>query len=97
MGVATKWKELGVHLGLSTSWLDELDKDPLTCLRDVIQEWLLRADLFPMWCTITRALESVGEQELASKLNDKFCNKDGPLSGVCVCGRKRESPCLKRR
>lgn len=90
--MASKWNEIGLELGLSASWLEELKqqgKDPVTCLHDVISEWLSRVDLFPMWYSVTRALEKVGEKELAKQLHDKFCIEDGPLTGmgvhVCVC------------
>ena len=81
--IPSKWKVVGLALGLSQSQIDDIEKersaDPLGCFSDVFRH---RQQLSPpqqpmSWTTLTTVLcsESVGETGLADSLRESFIGK----------------------
>ena len=69
------WKELGLHLGLYMSTLDEIDDkcrgNPRKCLQECLASWLRKEDKVtskggPTWTSLATALDKIGEHKIAS-------------------------------
>ena len=69
--VRLKWYNIGLELGIDSITLDEIqftyNKDPGTCLRELIKVWLKQIDTPTTWEKIAEALRSpcIDEKELA--------------------------------
>ena len=71
----TKWYTLGVLLKVSTRTLDRIVisfSDPKRQLREMVMSWLTTNDN-PSWKTVTDAVRSMGESQLAKQLEAKYC------------------------
>ena len=46
--------------------------DSKSCLRELFRKWLSRADPQPKWPDIVEAVEGIGDEELATKIKEKY-------------------------
>lgn len=78
VSLATKWRIVGVQLGLSVAKLDEIEvayvNDCKRCFSAVFSEWENTASLPYTWSTIIEVLKtpSVEENRLAERLKAQF-------------------------
>ena len=82
--VASKCHNLGVHLGLSSSQLHAIEHDYRKCedqLREIISK-RLRQESPLTWHDIARALRAVGENRLASEIENKYIHHLPPPASV---------------
>lgn len=79
--VASKYRAIGILLGLSTSALQDIENchrgDPKECLLDVLTKWIHKVDPPATWEEITIALDVVERQDLADRLRHRYCHKVG--------------------
>ena len=76
--VRSKWRYLGLALGLKPATLDAIETDHRytdKCLYNVLLMWL-KASPWRSWEDLFEALsvKTVGCQELAKQLRDKYCS-----------------------
>ena len=70
LSASSRWYNVGLGLGISPDTLDVIDRnhrgDCGDCYRNVLAEWLRRADPSPTWRTLAEALKSplVGMSDL---------------------------------
>ena len=73
--VRAKWYSCGLALGFTSGTLDAIKKycqgNCDDCFREILKEWLKRADPPPTWSALCNALKSpsVGHGELAEELS----------------------------
>ena len=84
--VASKYRAIGILLGLSTSALQDIENlhrgDPKECLLDVFTKWLhLRVDPPATWEEIASALSVVERNDLAIHLRRRYIYTDDEVSG----------------
>lgn len=78
--IPAKWRDFGIHLGLPPSKLDQISTEEnnqsQNCFRRVFREWQ-RRNWDTSWSIILRTLrkDAVGELTLATKLEERLCNK----------------------
>ena len=72
---STRWKELGLQLGLYMPTLNEIDDkcrgNPRKCLQECLAAWLRKEDKVtskggPTWRSLATALDKIGEHKVAS-------------------------------
>ena len=70
----SKWKYIGLGLGVPRSDLDTMSGDPLDCLESILAKWLKGTDSPPTWDALMAVLRSrvVGEEKKAQELEEKF-------------------------
>ena len=71
----TKWYRLGLELDIDSHSLDIIERDVSGVedrLRMVFQKWL-KVCKKPSWIAAVKALKVIGEEALATKLEDNFC------------------------
>ena len=75
--VADKWKVIGVLLEMPKGTLshiaDKHQRDPCSCLVEMLETWLERVHPPPTWAAIIEAIEFLGEEQLGKELRDKYC------------------------
>ena len=75
--VADKWKHIGIYLRLPMATLNtiatEHQSDPRECLIGMLDVWRNRVDPLPTWSAIIEAVEFLGEEQLARKLQEEYC------------------------
>ena len=75
--VADKWKVIGVLLeipkGVLSCIADKHQRDPCSCLVEMLETWLERVHPPPTWAGIIEAVEFLGEEQLGKELRDKYC------------------------
>ena len=47
--------------------------DSASCLKEMLQIWLNQVEPLPSWSAMAKAIESVGNAELARDLRTKYC------------------------
>ena len=83
-----KWHSLGVKLGLEDHELSSIDQDfrgdgNERCKHEMLSRWLRSAKL-PTWKAIVDALQQMGEQAVASKIQAKYCSSSTDTAGTYV-------------
>ena len=77
--IKSKWKELGLKLGLYINTLDTIDynnpRDADGCLIDMLSKWLQGADKVldnggSTWASLVNALESIGQGAVAEHISE---------------------------
>ena len=75
--VADKWEVIGVLLEIPKGKLshiaDKHQRDPCSCLVEMLETWLERLHPPPTWAVIIEAVEFLGEEQLGKDLRDKYC------------------------
>ena len=75
--VVGQWDMLGLHLGLSDSVVNTIEKDYHTTperKKRMVQMWMSAPQLCPSWCSLVKALHKVGLKSAAEKIS-KECSK----------------------
>ena len=72
------WHLLGIKLGLEDHQLRTIDHDfrgdgNERCKHEMLSRWLRSAKL-PTWKAVVDALQQMGEQAVASKIQAKYCS-----------------------
>lgn len=80
MKAANKWEEIGILLGMDPRALDTL-KDThrgvcQKCLMEMLKGWLRSIQPPPTWSAIVKALNILGDEELAEYLEKKYLSAD---------------------
>ena len=75
-----------MKLGLKSHELGTIEKDyhgdNLRCKHEMLGRWLQSSKL-PTWEAVTDALNSMGEQAIASKIQTKYCSSSN-VTGMCL-------------
>ena len=75
--VADKWKVIGVLLeipkGVLSRIADKHQRDPCSCLVEMLETWLERVHPPPTWAAIIEDVEFLGEEQLGKELRNKYC------------------------
>ena len=77
LGLAKRWQDIGVKVGLSSSEVhmmeaDYKDKTPEECLSHVISHWLSKEDVEVItWEKVVGLLKAMGEEEQAKILAEE--------------------------
>ena len=73
--MSSKWKVIGLGLGVRPSDLEAMGGSPLECLQSSVTKWLKRTDPPPTWEALVALLRSrvVGEKNKAQELEGKYC------------------------
>ena len=71
----SKWKVIGLGLGVPPSDLEAMSGNPQECLERLLTKWLKGIDPPPTWEALVAVLRSrvVGEERKAQELEEKFC------------------------
>ena len=78
----TKWKELGLSLGLHHNTLEKIKEscrgNPRTCLLECMAAWLKGEDKVrekggPSWSSLATALEEIGANDIVRHIRAKHC------------------------
>ena len=73
--VVGEWYMLGLHLGLSDSVVDMIEKDyhttPERKMR-VVQRWMSAPQLCPSWCSLVKALHEAGLNTAAESISKEY-------------------------
>ena len=79
------WHDLDLQLGLYEPRLVDIDKknrgDPVNCFRECMSAWLKGEDKVrevgggPCWLSLVSALDTIGENHIATNIRDKYCIK----------------------
>ena len=73
--VADKWKMIGVLLevpkGKLASIAEKNQRDPQSCLVEMLETWLERVHPPATWAAIVEAVEFLGEEQLGKELQEK--------------------------
>ena len=70
--VVGQWDRLGLHLGLSDSVVDTIEKDYHTTperKKRMVQRWMLAPQLCPSWCSLVKALREVDLNTAAERIS----------------------------
>ena len=91
--VCYKWYNIGVQLEVPTFQLKNIEKkssDSMDQLRGTLDCWMSN-DSSPSWSHIVDALKapSVGENQLAEEIEEKYCNPDEQ----CSCNDPVQAEC----
>ena len=80
----SKWKVIGLGLGVPPPDLEAISGDPLECLQSSLTKWLKGTDPPPTWDALVAVLRSrvVGEEKKAQELEEKFCISTPPISDI---------------
>ena len=74
---------LGLHLGLSDSVVDTIERDyhttPERKMR-MVQRWMSAPQLYPSWCSLVKALHKVGLNTAAEKISREHSKCFYPVS-----------------
>ena len=75
--VPQKWEEIGILLGIEPGKLDAVKMaehhNPNKCLCEMLKLWMRTTSSPHSWLSVVEALDSVGENALASSLKSKYC------------------------
>ena len=80
----SKWKVIGLGLGVPPSDLEAISGSPQECLQSSLTKWLKGTDPSPTWDALVAVLRSrvVGEEKKAQELEDTFCVGTPPPSDI---------------
>ena len=69
--VVGQWDRLGLHLGLSDSVVNTIERDYHTTpeRKRMVQRWMSAPQLCPSWCSLVKALREVGLNTAAEKIS----------------------------
>ena len=70
--VVGDWYMLGLHLGLSSSVVDTIERDYHTTperKKRMVQRWMSTPQLCPSWCSLVKALRKVGLNTAAERIS----------------------------
>ena len=71
------WEDIGILLGIKDGQLKQIRSDNASdsrsCLREMLRNWLKRADPPPSWSAIAEATEFLGYEDLAAHLRSTYC------------------------
>ena len=73
--VVGEWYMLGLHLGLSDSVVDTIERDYHTTperRKRMVQRWMSTSKLCPSWCSLVKALHKVGLNTAAEKISKEY-------------------------
>ena len=74
---ADKWENIGLLLGIKDGQLKKTksdnSNDSSSCLREMLRIWLSRSNPRPSWSAIAKALEDLGDENLAALLRSNYC------------------------
>ena len=74
--VSNKWEDIGIQLDIDDGQLSQIKTDNAgdskACLREMLRAWLKRANPLPSWSEMIEALESQGNEDIASQIKDKY-------------------------
>lgn len=85
--VATKWKQIGVVLGVSDDFLETTKRkhpgDHQMCFMEMLKEWIKQVNPPPSWSAIISAVENIpGYNSLAQTLRNKYLPEKGGCQGA---------------
>ena len=69
------WYMLGLHLGLSDTVVDTIERDYHTTperKKRMVQRWMSAPQLCPSWCSLVQALRKVSLNTAAEKISKKY-------------------------
>ena len=72
--VVGEWYMLGLHLGLSDSVVDTIERDYHTTperKKRMAQRWMSGPQLCPSWCSLVKALREVGLNTAAERITEE--------------------------
>ena len=74
--VTDKWKVIGLYLEIPKGKLagiaEKHQRDPHSCLVEMLETWLERVQPPVTWAAIIEAVEFLGEEQLGKELRDKY-------------------------
>ena len=73
--VVGEWYMLGLHLGLSDSVVDTIERDYHTTperKKRMVQRWMSAPQLCPSWCSLVKALCEVGLNAAAERISMEY-------------------------
>ena len=73
--VVGEWDMLGLHLGLSDSVVDTIERDCHTTperKKRMVQRWMSAPQLCPSWCSLVKALHEVDLNTAAEKIAKEY-------------------------
>ena len=74
---AADWEDIGIELEVNDGALKQIKTDnpgnSKSCLRELFRKWLSCADPQPKWPDIVEAVEGIGDEELATKIKERYC------------------------
>ena len=85
--VVGEWYMLGLHLGLSDSVVDTIEKDYHTTperKKRMVQRWMSAPQLCPSWYSLVKALRKVGLNTAAGEISKEY-SKCSVTSSHCQC------------
>ena len=75
--VANEWEDLGILLGINDGQLKQIKSDNAgdskACLREMLRVWLSRVDPPPSWSAMADALDTLGHEDIATRLRSIYC------------------------
>ena len=90
--VADKWKLIGVLLEIPTGKLaniaEKFQRDPHSCLVEMLETWLEQVDPCATWAAIIEAVEFIGEEQLGKELREKYIGEHMYLSTILLLPNK---------
>ena len=74
--VADKWKMIGLYLEIPKGKLagiaENFQRDPHSCLVEMLETWLERVHPPATWAAIIEAVEFLGEEKLGEELREEY-------------------------
>ena len=74
--VADKWKTIGLYLEIPKGKLagiaEKCQRDPHSCLVEMLETWLDRVQPPATWAAIVEAVAFLGEEQLGKELRQKY-------------------------
>ena len=100
--VVDKWNMLGLHLGLSDSVVDTIERDYHTTperKKRMVQKWMSAPQLCPSWCSLVKALREVGLNTAAERISKEYSKCFVTFSHCQKCQRafKEKWTCSVRK
>ena len=77
--VSNEWEDIGILLDVDDGLLRQIKTDNAgdsrACLREMLRAWLKRSNPPPTWSELKEALESQGNDDIASQIRAKYCEQ----------------------
>ena len=74
--VADRWRTIGLYLEIPKGKLSGIaeknQRDPHSCLVEMLETWLEQLNPPATWAAITDAVEFLGEEQLGKELREKY-------------------------
>ena len=75
--VSNEWEYIGIQLDIEDGQLKQIKSDnpsdSKACLCEMLRVWLKRINPPPSWSEMVEALESQGNEDIASQMRAKYC------------------------